>query len=109
MVDQGLEYASSKITPFESNNLSNSITKFFFDNKFYLEQLINNYKLNLSLGTESGDNLFKRIFLSSDVQFLITIILGRVLTIVSKHHQIDKHTTLTHITLGLGKDINNNY
>lgn len=107
LVDQGLELAQSQINSLnsKSTNISNSIVKLLFDNKIYLEQLINSYKLNLSLDSDSGDNLFKRIFLSSDLQYLITIILGRVLTIVSRHHQIADDTTLTQITIGLGKDI----
>jgi hypothetical protein len=81
LVDQGLEKAISGISVFKSNN-SKSIAKLLFENQFYLEQLKNNSKLNLNLDTDSGDNLFQRIFISSEVKFLITIILGRVLTIV---------------------------
>jgi hypothetical protein len=104
LLNQGLELAKSKLNDNNSNpNIPNSLRKVLLENVILLRKLIINYKLNLNI--DRKDSLINKIFLFVDEEFLISIILGRVLGVVSNHNQLIDLTNLTAFATGLGKDV----
>ena len=57
------------------NNVSHVLINLFLDKKILLEKLIVNYKTNLKLKDEKLSSLYSQIMYSSDIEFLINILL----------------------------------
>jgi DNA-directed RNA polymerase len=109
---QALELTKEKIDAgkgFKFSNVNNNIILKVIQSKAELSQLINNYKTNLELQEENSPNLISLIMGSLDVDFAISIMLGRVLDIIAMSQLRGKKNKVLDITMGLGLEIINNF
>jgi hypothetical protein len=79
------------------------------DIKSSLHKLINNYKINLNLKNDKLSSLNTQIINNIDIEFLINIIYGRILIIISNNQLLNNKTYLTDVTINLGKEMVNKY
>jgi DNA-dependent RNA polymerase len=79
------------------------------DIKSSLHKLINNYKINLNLKNDKLSSLNTQIINNIDIEFLINIIYGRILIIISNNQLLNNKTYLTDVTINLGKEMINKY
>lgn len=92
------------------SNVSNNIILKLSQSKAELSQLINNYKTNLKLQEENSPNLISLIMGSLDVDFAISIMLGRILDIIAMSQlEGKKKNKVLDISMGLGSEIINNF
>jgi hypothetical protein len=77
--------------------------------KSSLHKLINNYKINLNLKNDKLSSLNTQIINNIDIEFLINIIYGRILIIISNNQLLNNKTYLTDVTINLGKEMINKY
>lgn len=79
------------------------------DIKSSLHKLIKNYKINLNLKNDKLSSLNTQIINNIDINFLISIIYGRILIIISNNQLLNNKTYLTDVTINLGKEMINKY
>jgi hypothetical protein len=79
------------------------------DKKSSLKKIINNYKINLTLMEGKLSNLNIQIINNLDINFLVNIIYGRILTIISNNQLLNNKTYQVDVTIDLGKEMVNKY
>ena len=100
---------SSNLNPNSNFNISNVLISKLIETKPSLEKIIENYKVNLFLMADNLVSLNNEIIKNTNTKFLIEIMYGRILTIISNNQLLNNKTILTDVTLGLGKEIVNQY
>ena len=93
----------------QTHNVPNSIAKYFLEIKPKLINLIDNYKKRVFSSDPELTNIKNRILYDLKTEFLISLILGRLLHIISNNNIINKKTSTLEVTMNLGKEITNKY
>jgi hypothetical protein len=79
------------------------------DKKPSLKKIINNYKINLTLMEGKLSSLNIQIINNLDINFLVNIIYGRILTIISNNQLLNNKTYQVDVTIDLGKEMVSKY
>jgi len=88
---------------------SNELISKLIESKPSLIKLINNYKTNLILLDAKLSSLNTKIINSLDNEFLVNIMYGRILTILSNNQLLNNKTYQVEVTINLGKEMVNRY
>lgn len=111
--NQALELNESNLVSGKSElgyaKTSNEIILLFLKSKESLEKLILNYKTNLILEDAELSDLLTRIIYNLDINFIINILYGRVLVIISNREQISNKNIMIDVAISLGKEIIKKY
>jgi len=89
--------------------ISNALISKLIEKKSHLEKIITNYKINLNLLDGKLSSLNTLIINNMDIEFLINIMYGRILTIISNNHLLNNKTYQLDVTINLGKEMVNKY
>ena len=89
--------------------ISNALISKLIEKKSHLEKIITNYKINLNLLDGKLSSLNTLIINNLDIEFLINIMYGRILTIISNNHLLNNKTYQLDVTINLGKEMVNKY
>jgi hypothetical protein len=89
--------------------ISNALISKLIEKKSHLEKIITNYKINLNLLDGKLSSLNTLIINNLDIEFLINIMYGRILTIISNNHLLNNKTYQLDVTINLGKEMLNKY
>lgn len=106
-LNQGIEI--TKLSP--NNAVQSKVVAFFIEIKLdldygvKLEILIVNYKNRIIYADPNLSNFKNKIMYNMDTEFLIKIIYGRLLQIISNNNIINNNTTTLEVTIDLGKEI----
>jgi len=109
--NQALELSKLKLSTNDKSksNISNALISKLIEKKSSLEKIINNYKINLNLMDDKLSSLNTQIINNMDIEFLINIIFGRILTIISNNQLLNNKTFQVEVTINLGKEMVNKY
>ena len=103
--NQGLEL--SKLP--HKNHVPSKLVNFFLEIQPKLTILIENYQKRLKSADLNGLSLKEKIMCNLSSEFLIAIILGCLLQIISNNNIINNKTRTLEVTVALGKDITFKY
>lgn len=109
--NQALELSKLKLSTNDNpkTKISNALISKLIEKKSHLEKIITNYKINLNLLDDKLSSLNTLIINNLDIEFLINIIYGRILTIISNNQLLNNKTYQLDVTINLGKEMVNKY
>ena len=111
--NQSLEFTKQKmlsnLNTSNNINISNTLISKLIETKPLLEKLIKNYQINLKLMDDNLQSLNNFILINTNISFIVSIMYGRILTIVSNNQLLNNKTSQVEVTIGLGKEIVSNY
>lgn len=87
------------------DSITNDLFQLLLENKPLLIKLIEHYRTDIN----DSDKLEDKILLKCDNDYLLNILYGRLLRIVSQNGRANKNTYTTEVCIDLGKDIVNKY
>ena len=85
------------------DSITNDLFQLLLENKPLLIKLIEHYRTDIN----DSDKLEDKILLKCDNDYLLNILYGRLLRIVSQNGRANKNTYTTEVCIDLGKDIVN--
>jgi hypothetical protein len=103
------ESSSTESRVGEASKISKTLISKLVDKKPSLKKIINNYKINLTLMEGRLSSLNIQIINNLDINFLVNIIYGRILTIISNNQLLNNKTYQVDVTIDLGKEMVNKY
>jgi len=111
--NQALEIAKTKLSSQgespHHNHINKPIILKLAETKPRLEKIINNYKSNLLILDSKLSSLDSKIIYNICTEFLIHIMYGRLLNIISNNQLLNNKTYQVEVTIDLGKELVNNY
>jgi len=97
----------------EASKISNTLISKLVDKKSSLKKIIENYNFNLTSSFGAMEDKFSKlktqIINNLDTNFLVNIIYGRILSIISNNQLLNNKTYQLDVTIDLGKEMVNKY
>lgn len=88
---------------------SNVLISKLIETKSSLEKIINNYKIKLNLMDDKLSSLNTKVINNMDIDFLINIMYGRIITIISNNQLLNNKTYQLEVTINLGTEMVKKY
>jgi hypothetical protein len=114
LMDQYKNFTANKLISTQNKNINyNTLTKNLISrldkSKIDLIKIIRNFKVNIKLKDGNLEDLNNRIIFYMDEEFIINVLYGRLLRIISNIDRINYHTKTTYVMIDLGKELVNKY